>query len=99
MSRQEQEDDEFSECNQFTDFVSVVCKPTKENFFEDKVQLLKHSVPVYQPEQLEVEDVSLFKCHETWNGRDAVQDEVALDILHLSISQLDIDTIFVLLLG
>ena len=91
--------DQFYERDELTDFVTIVSKPIEEDLLEDEVKLLKHPVPVHQPEQLEVEDVSFLKCHETWQGCDAVQYEVAFDVFQLSISELPIYSILVLLLG
>ena len=85
------EDDELDESDELLDLVSIVCEPVEQDLLEDQVELLEHPAPVDKPNKLEVEDVSLLQGYKAWDGRKAVQDEVALEVTELDFLQLSVD--------
>ena len=53
---------------------------------------------MHQPDQLEVEDVYLLQSCQAWDGRKAVEKEVALQVFELDFFELGVDRISLLLL-
>ena len=53
---------------------------------------------MHQPDQLEVEDVTLLQSCQAWDGRKAVEKEVALKIFELNFFELGVDRVSLLLL-
>ena len=92
------EDYELDESDKLSDLVPVVSEPGEQDLLKDEVELLEHPVPVYQPNQLEVEDVTLLQSCQAWDGRKAVEKEVALQVLELDLFELGVDRISLLLM-
>ena len=73
------------------DILLFVGFKTAKDLLKDEVELLEHPVPMYQPDQLEVEDVTLLQSSQAWDGRKAVEKEVALEVLELDQFELGVD--------